>query len=243
MNLSVLGLFGEGLFLPYALVAWAVIGVRLFAGQFRRVEWLLLALLVGHHALEVAQLVVGDGALRHLPDRYFGPVAPLLWVWTAYGLVWLWRWRADGWRWLARAVVVGLVVEVAGYELVARLSREYRRGSARDAMVAAEAMAPLIRADYQGPARHERFPYVTREYYTARRPAVLSAYAAAAWAVRGQGALADFHYPLPEDYIATRVDAHFRAPPAARYRLVGEVRGTRYPWRLYRRIGAAAPEP
>lgn len=235
MNLSFPGLFGEGFFLPYALVAWAVVAVRMATGRFRRVEWLLLALLVGHHVLEVTQLTVGDGALRHLPDRYFGPVAPLLWVWTAYGLVWLWRWRKDGWRWLARAAVAAFVLEVASYELVARLSRECRRGSARDALVAGEAMAPILREDYKGPARHQGFRYVTHEYYTSRRPVVLGDYAAAAWAVRGQGALSDFAYPLPEDYIVKRVDKAFREPPADRYRFVAEVSGTRYKWRLYRR--------
>lgn len=236
MNLSFPGLFLGGLFTPYALVAWTVVAARIATGHFRRVEWLILALLMGHHTLEIAQLVAGDGTLRHLPDRYFAPVAPLLWIWTAYGLVWLWHWRETRWRWLVRAGVAGLMLEVAGWELTTRLSREYRQGAARDAMVAANAMAPLLREDYRGPARHAHFPYVTREYYTSRRPVVLGAYAAAAWAVRGHGALSDFGYPLPEDYVAERVDGAFREPPAKHYRLIGEVRGTRYPWRLYRRL-------
>lgn len=236
MNLTGLGLFGEGLFLPYALVAWGVIVVRIATHRFQRVEWLLLALLLGHHLLEVAQLIAGDGELRHLPDRYFGPVAPLLWLWTAYGLVWLWQWRKDGWRWLFRLLVIAFLLEVAGYEGGKKLVKEYRRGAARDALVAGEAMAPLIRADYQGPARHSMFRYVSHEYYTSRRPVVLGPYAAAAWAVRGHGDLTDFGYPLPEDYRAERVDDHFKEPSPIHYRFVGEVFGTRYPWRLYRRL-------
>lgn len=236
MNLTGLGLFGEGLFLPYALVAWGVIVMRIATHRFQRVEWLLLALLLGHHLLEVVQLVAGDGELQHLPDRYFGPVAPLLWLWTAYGLVWLWQWRKDGWRWFFRLLAIAFLLEVAGYEGGKKFVKEYRRGAARDALVAGEAMAPLIRADYQGPARHSTFRYVSREYYTSRRPVVLGPYAAAAWAVRGYGDLTYFVYPLPKDCRAERVNDHFKEPFPFLNRLVVKIFETCYPWHLCRRI-------
>ena len=232
---SLLGLFTSALFLPYALIAWGVVLLRLATRRFQRIEWLMVALLLAHHAVEVVQLLAERGTFVCPSERYFGPAAPLLWCWTAYGLVQLWRWQRPRWCWLTRAVVVVFLAYLVGYPLICKTAHEYRKGSARDAFVAAQAIAPIIRADYQGPARSDDPSLHTpNEYYTTRRPRVGGAYTAAAWAVRGQGALSDFDLPVPYDYLFLRADDP-KTPDAADYTLLHELRGTRHLWRLYRR--------
>ncbi len=232
-------LLTQDLFTPYAVIFWGVLAVRLFRSQISRAELLVLAMLVGHHLLEVLQLVAGNANLRltMLPHRYFGAAAPLAWGWTAYGLVILWR-TPGRWRIPVRVGVGLLLLYVVLYLGVIKLHKEGTRGTARDAQVAAQAIAPFLAEDYTGPRTTPDYPhYTVQEYFTPRRPVVLGAYAAASWYVRGQGALSDLAYPDAEDYYFARAD---KTPPElrdpARYTLLKEVRGTRHRWHLYRRI-------
>lgn len=232
----------------YIGVAYVAIIYRIVTRRFTKAEWVLLAILVLHHALEVFQLWVGDNfTIKQLPNRYFQSIAPLAWGWTAYGLIWLWKWRKDVWGVLAKLVVIGLVAEVIGYECIRKVSHEYRKGTGRDGIVAAKKMAPYILEDYKGPARHENFPYMTREYYTSRRPVIKGDFGRAlvAWTVRGQNALPMGPYPLKEDYFVRRLDRyHEEYPelPESQYEVMTEVQGLRYKWRLYRRKDAPGRE-
>lgn len=225
-------------FMPFAVIAYAVIAYRIYTRRFRPLEWGLLALLIFHHVLELLQLYVGNGfRINELPNRYFQIVAPLMWGWTACGLVALWRWRKPIWGTLTRLCVVAFALELVGYECVKKLWHEYQKGTTRDCYVAGEKLAPYILADYKGPSRHEDFPYTLNEYYTSRRPVILGDYGRAlvAWAVRGQIALPHGPYPFTEDYAVRRVDRYFEELPSDRYEFMAEAMGTRYRWRLYRR--------
>lgn len=230
----------------YIGFAYAVILYRIVTRRFTKGEWVLLAILVGHHALEVFQQWVGDGfRITQLPNRYYQTIAPLAWGWTAYGLIWLWNWRKDWLGVIAKLCVIALVLEVVGYECIRKLSHEYRKGTGRDGIVAAEKLAPYILEDYKGPARHAHFPYTKNEYFTSRRPVIKGDYGRAlvAWNVRGQNALILGPYPLKEDYYVRRLDAHheaYRKLPESQYEFMTEVEGTRYKWRLYRRKDAPA---
>ena len=54
----------KGFFAPYAAAAYAVFALRLWTQRVSRKEWLVLAFFLGHHALQVAQLWLGDGTLN-----------------------------------------------------------------------------------------------------------------------------------------------------------------------------------
>lgn len=237
MITSTLDFFTHGLYYPFGIILWIVILFRIVTRQFKPAEWLLLGLWVLLHLLEIVQLYIGDGGISRLPLRYFIIIAPLLWGWAAYGLVWFWNWRKDKWRWLARLIVIGFFAEVIGYEACVKLIKDFRKGSPRDAMVAAVQAAPYIKADYKGPARTDPFPYSPHEYFTGRRPAIVSNddYTAFAWAVQGQGQSGDFDYPLTPDYYVDRVDGTYIEPDPDLYEFMMTVHGTRWDWRVYRR--------
>jgi hypothetical protein len=234
-------LFLETWFEQYICFAYAVILFRIFTRRFTKAEWLLLALLIGHHALEVFQQWTGDGfRLTQLYVRYYQVIAPLAWGWTAWGLIALWKWRKDLLGIILRVCIVAFIAEVFVYNGIVRLSHEYRKGTVRDRVVAGRHLTPYILEDYKGPKRHENFPYSTREYFTSRRPVIRNDYGSAipTQAFNGQIALPIGPYPLEEDYYVRRLDKNvskYPPLPESRYEFITEVKGSRYKWRLYRR--------
>ncbi len=231
------------LFWPYAIFFWAVLLLRIYLMKVTRTEWLVLALLVGHHLLEVVQLMLGSESLTitMLPHRYFATLAPLVWGWTAYGLVQLWQVPHPRWKYLTRLIALAVFVHTITYVGIVKFQKEYKRGVGRDAMVAAQAIAPFILEDYKGPKVTPDFPYTVGEYYTNRRPVIDGPYAAAAWCVRGQGIMQETcPFPLEEDYAFFRADQRpERLLDKERYQLLKEVKGLRNTtWQLYKRIDA-----
>lgn len=236
-------------YLPFVIPAAVVLLARIVLGKVTKAELLVLGLVLLSLLAEALQLTLtneqykrGDEVLTVTWERYFGVLAPILWLWTAHGLVALWTVaRRPLVRWGVRLVLVAAL----GWSVVSGivyLVKEYRVGAGEDARVAAEAIAPVIKADYKGPARYENFAYQLHEYYTARRPVVVSFWGCAGWAVRGQSQGVAPGYPNREDYLFARVDSRYRRglgrelelDPTLRF--VREVQGTRFAWRLYRRV-------
>lgn len=234
-------------FVVYSAVAWLIVFVRALAGRFSRKEWLVLGLFVLALALEAFQLLA-DGS-RFLSrrstwglPRYFGVYAPILWLWAAKVLGDLWSVSARPLpRFLCRLGIVAALLWVVGQVLVLDFRRLYRTSGAHDVQVAAERIAPIIRADYAGPRRQAEVRRRRGEYFTANRPVVFSDMAAAAWTVRGQseGPLMK-GFPYLDDYLFVRVGSGYgkiETVDARQYDYVCDVSGEGTVWRLFRRKG------
>ena len=231
-------------FILYSIPAWGIVLGRLATLRLRGREALVLAVFVGSLALEIFQLCAERGesfTRRELwgLGRYFGAMAPLLWLWLAAGLGWLWgRFRGAA-AWLVRlAVVAGL-----GYLFVAQTATMLydfhvdKEDSGVDAWAAAKAVAPIIRQDYKGPARGT-FRKTPGEYHSSRRPVVFSQWEAAAWEVRGASEGPNRRFPGKEDYVFARVGEGYYGKTdfsSKEYEPVARVEGTSYYWVLLRR--------
>lgn len=236
-------------YMYYAFFAWAVILVRLATRRFTRAEFLLLAIFLAGIALQIFQLSFEGGKYTSFSQmdnssdqRYFGSMAVCLWAWAAVGLADLCRMRGIAGLCfkIASVIAIGAVLICETYSY---LSHMYTRGFGRDAMVAAERIAPKIKADYAGPSCYSDIKYSLKEYYTSRRPVVFSNFGAAAWAVEGQAEGPNWGiYPNPPDYLFMNMTRGGYAQGGKRFKpsdfeFVAETRGTVCRWRLFRRKG------
>lgn len=244
-------------YLYFALPAWAVLLVRACRRRMSRPELAVFAVFSTFIVLEAVQLAV-DGAffsrkLWGLP-RYFGVFAPFLWLWLAKGASDLWFLDARrGVRLAVRAALVLVAAYVLVVENIRPVSEALVRGNGREALVAAENIAPVIRADYCGPRRQKEVRRTMEEYFQPRRPVVFGNFAAAAWTVRGQAEGAEqtitrrglrgrSRCPYPPDYLFLclgRVDeGDFSVDlDEDEYTFVKGVRGMKTAWGLFRRKG------
>ena len=242
-------------FVPYALPAWGVVLYRLVRCKMSREEGLVLELFALGAFVELFQLMFEGGRYHPLGSldfrslhRYLGTLAPLLWIWLAGLAASAWKMPNRGARIVLRAAVVALCCW-EGYSAVCQNLRNNAVAlSARDALEAARQVAPVIRGDYAGPERHEKFKFCMNEYLTNRRPAVFDNLGVAAWAVNGQSEGPNRgNYPYPEDYLFVQAGQPYLCgrgqkevrDPATdkRYEYVTSVRGTFREWQLYRRKG------
>lgn len=233
-------------FLPFSLLAWVVVLGRAVMGRFSRREWALFAVFLCCYALEALQLKAAgfkfQGDDIYGLARYFGVLAPILWIWAAWSLASVWDAASGGWRALAcRSAVVAAVLWIVVSQNYGQLVSAYRTGAIPDVSVACAKAARAIQYDYAGPERQEHPKRVIQEYYSSRRPVVFSDFGAAAWALRGQseGAIQSSGYcPYPDDYLFIRVGSGYgkiETVDARQYDYVGTVRGLGTEWRLFRR--------
>ena len=236
--------FWEYLFDLYFVPVWFALVLRLWQGRLTRREGLLALLFLGHHALEIVQLIFSGGGVQFncFPRRYFMEAAPLAWGWCAWVLVSAWQApKRYGLRLVLRLAVVAFFAALVGYENVVKIGHEHRKGSSRDSYVAGEAALPLLLRDWTPPAETPAPERTLGAYLTPRRPVIASNWPYLAWRVRGQVAPGDKHnnpHRQQIDYLFERVDILQINPPKSTDALVGEVRGSRHLWRLYRRAPA-----
>ena len=250
-----LAIFGAH-FLYFALFAWAVVAVRAIRLRMGRAELVVFAVFTSFIVVEAVQLAVDGSFFRHetwgLP-RYFGVFAPLLWLWLAKGLADLWTLKAPRAASLAlrTAVVLALAYVLVG-ENALPVSDELLHGNGREAMTAAQNIAPTILADYKGPRLQKTVArQVKNEYFQARRPVVFGNFGAAAWAVRGQsegavqtitprGLAGKSRCPYPPDYVflclGREGETDFEVDlDESRFEFVKGARGMKTVWGLFRR--------
>ena len=243
MSPTLMALLGAH-FIVYAPLGWAFALIRLCRRLMSRREVLVFA------AFVVA--ILAEGVLLHLNrswfsrrstwglPRYFGVFAPLLWIWVAKAVSDLWGIGGPrGVRLACRAAIclflAWITVGVAGrnYRMF------YTESGMYDVQVAAERIAPVIRADYRGPSVQTEVKRKRNEYFTSRRPVVFSDMGAAAWLVRGQSeGPMQRGCPYADDYLFIRVGSGYRnieEVDSKAYDYVCDVPGNGTTWRLFRR--------
>lgn len=231
----------------YALLGWGVIAVRLTCGRTSSAERKLMLIVAISFAMEFVQVVASgvplSGSLTNSNlgiTRYFGVMAPLLWIWTAKAISDLWFVVSSFWRWPLRVCVVLACVWFFLTEMVGTLSECMFRSAGYDVAVAARRIARVIRRDYAGPARQAKPVRTMQEYFTGNRPVVFSNFGVAAWMVRGDsGGATQMCCPYQDDYLFIRVGSGYRdieTVDSKVYEYVTSVRGGfGSEWRLFRR--------
>ncbi len=154
-------------FYPYfAVPAAAGIAWRIAAKRWRRAESIVLGLALAHLLLLLAQS--GLEGNWYLSRRYLLPAAPLLFGWAAWFI-------AQCYRRFPRIIVILAIA--AGlfllYDAFRPALEEFTRTKGRRRLLAVELIAPVIRADYSGPAFF-RPRLQWREYCSPARPVVRS---------------------------------------------------------------------
>lgn len=172
-------------------------------------------------------------------SRYFGAIAPLMWILAAKmfaDLVQSRRFRYFG---------VLLMIVVFGWNAyqsyVVELPACCRTSVRADVLFAAAKAAKVIKADYRGPKRQKVRKVSDCEYYSTRRPVVFSAFSALAWFVRGQSEGAEVGCgmcPYQDDYLFIRVGSGYGKideVDSKVYDFVCSIQGLGTEWRLFRR--------
>jgi len=231
-------------FAPYALVAFAVIGIRIIGRKMRGIEYLCLLMVGLLFAVEGEQLFVSQRTISDVfaaaAARYFGVLSPFLWIFAAKGVSYAWGHRKAFVRWPGRVfVILGLAFVFLALN-VAQLVEYNVASTAYDTSVAVEQIAPIIKEDYQGPARQADNKRSLKEYFTGKRPLVSSPFAAAGWAVRGDACGATGAVcPWSEDYLFLPMGGNYndiKEVDSKVFTYVAHVRGgLGTTWALFRR--------
>lgn len=167
-------------FYPYfALPALIVIGYRIYRKRWTRGETFLLAFVLGHTLLQVFQTVAGTH-IFYISRRYLLPCAPLLFGWTAWGILALFAWSKKRYGKRGRRILLSacsiLAVLLIADSLVPTL-KEYLPGKKSVERQVVETVAPVLRSHYHGAARSA--PVWDSECYLSPfRPVVVSKYPA-----------------------------------------------------------------
>lgn len=231
-------------FVPYALLAFGVIGIRLVGRKMRGSEYLFLLVIGLLFVVEGEQLFVSRRTISNVfvaaAARYFGVLSPFLWIFAAKGVSYAWGHRKAFVRWPGRVLIVVGLAFVFLVLNVAQLVVYRTQSTAYDTAVAVEQIAPIIKADYMGPARQPSVKRSLLEYFTGKRPLISSPFAAAGWAVRGDACGAtEVACPYQEDYLFLPMGGNYNGIEEVDSKIfiyVAHVRGgLGTTWALFRR--------
>ena len=143
---------------------------RLATRQFRRVEAVLLAVMVIGFLIVWAQIWVADG--KPFPERrYWLQFFVLLFAWTAWGACHLsdvLARRVPAARFVLPAIVIGFIV----IDVVTLFKPMIPVGRQHIHVKVCNWAAEAIRADWKGPQRDENVSFSIRDYHPNARPIV-----------------------------------------------------------------------
>ncbi len=160
----------KGCYPYFSVIALIVIIWRIRIKAWTRKESLLLAFFLAHLILEILQIVVGDGKWS-ISRRYLLPVAPLLFVWTAYGASRIYHaYRVKIPRGIWMALIAALVLFSLYDGIAPSLKGLYSKRKKGESEVIAMA-APVIRQHYTG-VREDAPPPHKLIYRSPFRPVV-----------------------------------------------------------------------
>ncbi len=153
-----------GTYPHYAVIAFAVIVYRLTSDRWTRNESTLLFLFLAFYFGTFAQILVADRIL-FVSRRYLLPFAPLLFGFTAIGVLKFYDWLK---RPLLFAVLAVLVVLILIWDATGPIVKEYRTESRIALNSDIKTIAEFIRADYKGGKSRGELPLW---WYEPRSPA------------------------------------------------------------------------
>mgnify|MGYP001226798993 CR=1 FL=1 len=204
----------KGMYPYFGVAALAVILWRIVTGRWTKAETMILICLLFHTVGQIVQVAVGDGKLD-MSRRYFLPAAPLLFVWTAYGVDLItWRYRRTFCihRKYLIAVVVMLVILLFYDGFAPTLKGIYSERKRGEAVLVEKAVI-VIQNDYHGVWR-DNSPVDKLIYHSPYRPVVWSEFPSIGFRAGGRSEPSPFG-DIP-DYWVLRAGV---PPPSGAYRL------------------------
>ena len=161
----------SGTYPHYAIIAFAVIVYRLTSDRWTRNESALLFLFLAFYLGTVAQILVADRVL-FVSRRYLLPFAPLLFGFTAVGVVKFYDWLK---RPVLFAILAVLVVLTLIWDATGPIVKEYYSASHIAENTGNEAIAAFIRADFKGAKSRGELPIWWYEPRSPARPVLKGA--------------------------------------------------------------------
>ena len=205
----------KGCYPYFSLFAIAIIIWRIRTKRWTMQETIVALALLLHGVLEILQLWIGDGKFA-MHRRYLLPVAPLFFVWTAYGMVELYQYYDLGKykKWLFVAIAISaLFLFYDGIRPSLRHRFSAKKGiEAQTARFAGE----WIRADYCGPLRISaaRHPEI---YHSPFLPTIQSPFTSIAYACGGRAEPSPFCDPPDYWVLSETIPAPEKAKAAYRF--------------------------
>jgi len=208
----------KGCYPYFSLIAIAVIVCRIRAKCWTPQETIAAAALLLHIFVEIMQMLIGDGKIE-MHRRYLLPVAPLFFVWTAYGLFVLYQKhqlkKLKKWCFLTMSILTVFCL----YDGIRPSLRRRFSSSKRIETQASYIAGQFIRADYCGPAKESatRHPEM---YHSPFLPTVQSSFPAVSFICGGRSEPSPF-CDLPDYWILSEsapVPKH--AEPKHRFKAV-----------------------
>lgn len=192
----------KGCYPYFSLIAIAVIIWRIRTKRWTAPETLVALALVLHIFLEFMQMLVGDGKFE-MHRRYLLPVAPLFFIWTAYGIIELYQ------KFLLRKhkkmVIEGVLILVIFclYDGIRpSLRHRFSKKKAIETQVSFLA-GTWIRSDYDGPAQNSAIQHPDM-YHSPFLPTVQSPFPAVAFVCGGRAEPSPFCDP-PDYWVLSEI--------------------------------------
>ncbi len=163
--------FFGGMYLHYAIIAFAVILYRLASGRWTKSESLLLFLFLAFYLGTVMQILVIDRTL-YVSRRYLLPFTPLLFGFTAVGVVKFYDWLKKPPVFLALAILVALVLL---WDTTGPIVKEYYTSKRVAQNAAIKEIAQFIKDDFKGEKTRGELPVWWYEPRSPARPILKNA--------------------------------------------------------------------
>jgi len=216
----------------FTVLSLLAVAYRMRKKLVTRAEWMLLALWLGHFAIEELQLVA------HMRRFYYGarfmrPAEFLLWPWGAWAMARFWRAAP-----VAKRIVLAVLLLAVVYDSVLLIKANLPVGRRGAYVAAANWAAEKIGRDWRGPAADGKAIFDAGEYRTALRPVVDCHTARLAYLVGGRSNGIETseeieHADRPDYWMQ---DVRREDPPGDGWELMGTYRRGKYELPLYRRI-------
>jgi hypothetical protein len=165
----------KGFYPPFALIALPVIFIRIRRKLWTRPETFLLTAVLLHAGLQIGQIALASGIL-FMSSRYLIGAAPLLFGWTAIGLIWMYHAVPQSLRCQKSIRLVPAVLLIALYlHAGQRIIKSFTSERSRTLQKSTFACAEWIRTTYPNCGQYDpKTPMDPANYRTGKRPRILT---------------------------------------------------------------------
>lgn len=186
----------QGIYPHYGLIALSVIVYRIASGRWKRKETLLLFLFLSFYLGLIIQVLAVDHA-SDVSRRYLVPFTPLLFGFTAWGVVWFYYWLKRPFLFFFLAL---LIISVLLWDSTGPIVKEYytQRRIAENSSI--EEISAFIASDYKGEKTRGELPVWWYEPRVPSRPILKDAPFQLTFKVGGSN-WSEFFPDDPVDYL------------------------------------------